>query len=107
MNEPRNEPTKKRKGKSSKEYFELWFDKKLETGKRVLEIPEADFEFDDNHDNRFIKCLKCDKALPVTLESHGSFRITSAVRHLEKDYTHITTANTTTETASNYSNQRP
>ncbi len=76
----------------------------LQTGKRVLELTKADFEFDDNHENRFIKCLKCDKELPVTLDGHGSFRITSAVRHLEKDQTPTTTTNTTTATDS--SNQR-
>ncbi len=40
----------------------------------------------------------------MTLDSHGSFIITSAVRHLEKDHTPTTTANITTATAS--SNQR-
>ena len=69
-----------------------------------LDVTNADFEFNDNHENRFIKCLKCDKELPVTLDSHGSFKITSVVRHLEKDHTPTTTASITTATAS--SNQR-
>ena len=99
-----NEPAKKRKGKSLKEYFERWLDKNLQTGKRNLDVTNADFEFNDNHENRFIKCLKCDKELPVTLDSHGSFKITSVVRHLEKDHTSTTTASITTATAS--SNQR-
>ncbi len=76
----------------------------MKTGKRVIEITKADFEFNDNHENRFIKCLKCDKELPVTLDSHGSFKITSVVRHLEKDHTPTNTANIATATAS--SNQR-
>ena len=95
MNESRNESAKTRKGKSLKEYFERWLGNAL---KKSIDVTNADFQYDQ--DKNSIKCLKCDTELSVTIDSHGSFKITTVVRHLEKH----TPKQTHTPAASNKKN---
>lgn len=79
-----------------KEYFERWLEKALK--KKSIDVTNADFQYDQ--DKNSIKCLKCDTELSVTIDSHGSFKITAVVRHLEKH----TPKQTHTPAASNKKN---
>jgi hypothetical protein len=66
--------------------------------KKSIRVTNANFQYDQ--DKNSIKCLKCDIELPVTIDSHGSFKITTVVRHLEKH----TQKQTHTPAASNKKN---